>query len=79
MNPEQSEAIVLWERQNKIQPSQPCPVCGAVAWNWTDIVAGGLSPDPDARETGLGGPRLLRRRCDRCGFCVFFDAAVVGV
>jgi predicted nucleic-acid-binding Zn-ribbon protein len=79
MTPEQTEAIVLWERRNKIPATQRCPVCGAAAWNWTDIMAAGLSPDPAARETGLGGPRLLRRRCDRCGFSMFFDAAVVGV
>jgi len=80
MTPLQEQTIDAWAEKNNIRADQPCPVCGQPAWRWADIVT---APFPGQagllQKAGPGAARLVRRRCNQCGYCQFFDATKIGV
>jgi hypothetical protein len=80
MTPLQEQAIDAWAQKNNISANQQCPACGGTAWRWADVVTASFPAQPGLLQTtGPGAARLLRRRCNQCGYCQFFDATKVGV
>jgi hypothetical protein len=80
MTPLQEQAIEAWAQKNNISANQKCPACGGSAWRWADIVTAPFPAQGGMLATAKpGAARLVRRRCDQCGNCQFFDATKVGV